>query len=424
MGYGFLLFFIFASTSRILDYSLYYLRIPLITSILAAALIFMGGGLRTAFETRIAKFMGLFAAWFVICMPFSQWRGGSFAIFTETFSKSFLLFVMVAGAITGVARLRRLILVIVAGTVAAMIIANAMQARVDGRLTMTSGQFTNPNDLAQFMLVGMFLLPVWIVRGGGRLTKVMIYALMLPFLYTVFDTGSRAALLSLLALAAIIFLAAKPQYKIGIAVLFLVMGAGLFALSDSARIRLGTMFSDEAAEEGTTEEIAASSQRGRIQTLKQSVILTAQNPLFGVGPGIFSAAAAEVSHESGRRAAWVETHNAYTQVSSELGIPGLIFFLGAVGGCIKGLLRVRKKAAESPQFKEIHGTATCLLLAFLAFAFTSFFSSVAYQLYFSMLIGMCASGIAVMERELSTAATPRSVPPGYASAPPSNPIRG
>lgn len=74
IGFGFLLLFIFLSTSRVLDYSLYYLRIPLITSILAGALIFASGGLRTAFETRIAKFMGLFAVWFVVCMPFSQWR--------------------------------------------------------------------------------------------------------------------------------------------------------------------------------------------------------------------------------------------------------------------------------------------------------------------------------------------------------------
>jgi O-antigen ligase len=184
------------------------------------------------------------------------------------------------------------------------------------------------------------------------------------------------------------------------------------------------MFSDDDAAEGTTEQIAAASQRGRMQTLIQSIVLTAENPLFGVGPGIFSAAAAEESQEEGRRALWVETHNAYTQVSSELGIPGLIFFVGAVGGCINGLLRVRKKAAELPQFQEIHGTATWLLLAFLAFAFTSFFSSVAYQLYFSMLIGTCASGIIAMERELSAASTPSPLPLVNSRALPPKPIRG
>ncbi len=54
-------------------------------------------------------------------------------------------------------------------------------------------------------------------------------------------------------------------------------------------------------------------------------------PLTGVGPSQFANIEGETSREDGRQGAWqVTPHNAYTQVSSEMGIPGLLIFLAAI----------------------------------------------------------------------------------------------
>jgi len=419
LGFAFLLAFIFVSTSRVLDFQLNSLHIPLICSVLAAVFTLLGGALRTAFQSRIGKLMVLFGVWMVICVPFSDWRGGSYSVLVGTFFKSFLVFVMVAGSTTTLARVRKMVITIALGAFVAMAIANVMQAKIDGRLTMPTGFLANPNDLAQVMLVGVCFMPVW---GVGKSPQVrgFVALLMLPFVYTVFETGSRAALLALIALAILVFLYASPMRKVFLTVLFLAAGIGLFSASDTARMRLATLFSDKTGDKSASQEIAIESRDGRLKALNQSLELTLKNPLFGVGPGVFASSAADMSHAEGKRAAWVETHNSYTQVSSEMGIPGLIFFGGAVLSCLLGLSRVRKIANTRPDKVAVAGTANFMLAGFWTFAFVALFVSVAYQFYFSLMIGMAAAAISVMERELRV---PVSAPhTGQRNTPPGPPI--
>jgi O-antigen ligase len=115
---------------------------------------------------------------------------------------------------------------------------------------------------------------------------------------------------------------------------------------------------------------------------------------------VFQASAADLSHEEGRRAMWLESHNSYTQVSSETGIPGLIFFGGAVLSSVVGLLKIRRTVSTKAQ--ERRSVINCLLVGFFAFAFTCFFSSVAYQFYFALMIGLCA-GILTAARNQAVA---------------------
>jgi hypothetical protein len=118
---------------------------------------------------------------------------------------------------------------------------------------------------------------------------------------------------------------------------------------------------------------------------------------------VFQSAAADLEWEVGKRALWLETHNAYTQVSSEMGFPGAIFFCGGVLASILGLLRVRSRARSNPAFAPIQKTTEALLLGFLAFALTSVFSSVAYGFIFWTLFGLCAGSITTLTSEMDEA---------------------
>ena len=416
-AYWSLLVFVFFATSRLLDFTLAGLHLPLIVSVYAASCAFISAGPFSAFATNVGKFMGLYTIWFVVSIPFSQWRGGSFQVLTSDLLKSFLLFVTVICTINSARRVRGIMLVFSLGTIVAMALALYFNDRhTGGRLALPSGQLGNPNDLAQAMMLGMFFLPVW-AFGRERPNKLVLglsYLVMLLFAYVIFATASRGVLLSVMMVAGIIFWRAGFVRKILLGSLFLSLIVGLLSISDTARKRLTTLYSEDESTQvtNTLEERAESSTEARVLTLKQSIVLTLQNPLFGVGPGNFESAAAAQRDAEGQRALWVETHNSYTQISSEIGIPGLLFFCCAIGFSLTGLFRIHRYGSEP----LLIAVSRLLLVAFLGFLLTAMFSSTAYHFMFWFLIALCASCIAIRPEKLvfspaAPAAAPVPFPP-------------
>ena len=412
LAYLFLLGFLFVSTSRILDFTAPRLHLPLILAVSSALLTFISCGFSGAISTTVGRLMGLYTLWFILCVPFSQWKGGSFEVLVDTLSRSVLVFIMVTSAANTLKRVHVLMAIIGSGIVVTMVIALVMNAQSAGRLTMMVGQYTNPNDLAQVMLLGMCLFPLLGIWLESTVLKIVSYFMILPFLYTVFLTGSRGGLLTAIIVSALVTLFASPGKKLVFILVFPLLGISLLTVSDSARVRLNTLINNTATVEDTDEtEQALESTSARMLTLQQSLQLTLQNPIFGVGPGVFQAAAADMRGADGKKALWVETHNAYTQVSSETGIPGAIFFCGAVLMSLIGLMRIRMRTNDIPQLKELNQITNFLLLGFLTFSITSLFSSMAYSFLFWMLLGLCATTISVAERELAAFQAARTIVP-------------
>jgi O-antigen ligase len=423
LPYVLLLAYVFAATSRVLDFTLPNLHLPLVLLGSSALLTFISGGIRPVFSTAAGKMMGLFVVWFMACIPFSQWKGGSFDVLTNELIRSLVVFAIVTVVVSTVARLQGLIAIIGAGTVVTMAIALAQNERIDGRLTMSAGQYSNPNDLAQILLLGMCCLPVLGTWLKNRVLKALCYLAIVPFLYTVFITGSRSALITAIVLAGVVFFYSPAPKKILLLLLFPILGGGLLSLSDTARLRLRTLLENNPVRAANySEEVAIASANARILTLKQSLQLTLEHPLFGVGPGVFQSAAAGLRSAQSQRALWIETHNSYTQVSSETGVPGLILFCGAVLVSLRQLLRVRAQTGQNPRLAQLHDTTNFLLVGFLTYTLTSLFSSVAYNYIFWMLIGLCAASIPITSRELglaqnTAASLSRPPQPAYPPAP-------
>src|SRR5260370_42650875 len=55
-----------------------------------------GQAIRVVF-TPVGKSLLVFTAWFVVCIPFAIWRGGSFGILINLWYKTVLMFVLTAG---------------------------------------------------------------------------------------------------------------------------------------------------------------------------------------------------------------------------------------------------------------------------------------------------------------------------------------
>jgi O-antigen ligase len=240
-------------------------------------------------------------------------------------------------------------------------------------------------------------------RGAFRwiaLLSVAVSAL------AIFRTGSRAGLLMLAVIMLIVFLRASVPNKIKLLTAGTALAlAGISMASHEARQRYLTMFNPDAAETEDAQS-AIESREARKLHLKQSIRLTLKKPIFGVGPGNFAPASAEDAEELGVDAAWRNTHNAYTQVSSEAGIPGLVLFLAIIAYCVTTTSRIYRIAKKRSDMQEILNIAFCLRLMMIIYIINGCFDSNAYQYHlpvFSALIFAFHTGV---RREM--AAAPRT----------------
>lgn len=409
--------FVFISCSRLSDLYLAKLHLPLFFSVTALLFTVLSGGLYRAISTTAGKLLCLFTVWMILTVPFSTWRGGSVEMLREDWSRSFSCFLLVAGLTTSLSNCRRIIAVFSAGATLAAAIALIKNVRIEGRLVLPVGTFSNSNDMAQALL---FALPLSLFfLGKGLLPTIYAVCSSAILFLAIIRTNSRSALVAIGLMIFLAFWRASASQRVLIAggalagfVLLVVL------LPKSSLQRYATIFggggetmvaeNEEDAVAARQSVIALESSKSRKQVLLMSLELTLRNPIFGVGPGQFQPAAKDLSAARGERALWLETHNTYTQVSSETGLPGLFLYLGLVISGFRAVIRLERTARRENRFLETAQLARALLFALLAFAVTSFFSSVAYKFMFPMVFGLALAVVRAGRQQLAAAspATP------------------
>jgi O-antigen ligase len=144
-----------------------------------------------------------------------------------------------------------------------------------------------------------------------------------------------------------------------------------------------TTFSGDKESGG--EAVESSEARGYL--LKQSIVYTIENPFFGVGPGQFSTYEGKSRVSEGFKGYWHETHNSYTQISSECGIPALVFYLMITISNFRLLAKIQRKAAQI-RHQEIAIAAFCLTIALVAYSVVILFVNFAYRFYMPAISGL------------------------------------
>jgi O-antigen ligase len=202
-------------------------------------------------------------------------------------------------------------------------------------------------------------------------------------------------------LALVTFWVAPFMRKIMLVVMAAIIAfAALSVTPRTVLDRYKTIFADGGRAE------AVQSKESRLELLRASLKVTAQHPIFGVGNGNFVVAYNNERYDAGLSGHWEVTHNAYTQLSSETGVPSLIFYLAVFGVCIKGLLRIRKQTRKLPQFSVAHKCASVLLMSILAYLVSGLFTSNAHEFYLPLLTGFSVALIRATKREMAEAKAP------------------
>jgi O-antigen ligase len=160
---------------------------------------------------------------------------------------------------------------------------------------------------------------------------------------------------------------------------------------------------------------AVSSTQARRELLRKSIKFTIQHPIFGVGPGMFVVAEDADAHAQGRRKGmWQGTHNSYTQVSSEIGIPGLLGYLAVILLSLKKTSSLYGRTRGDPRLQKIANCALALNYCMVVYAISVFFDYIAWTAMLSVFAGLAAAldatAPAEIERLTATPAAPEPLP--------------
>jgi hypothetical protein len=422
-SFALLIGFLFMIFSRIFDVQLYWLHLPGVSYRLMAIFLFMSGTFLIALRDSIGKCVLAFTACFLAAIPFSIWRTGSFHTLTEQWLVGCVVF-LAAGAL--IADFRQYIRTAKTVAVAIMVltfICITLGTVQNGRLFLDRGRFANPNEMAQALLIGMPFW--WAIFSSSRtlLPKVCGAGALAAMAYVITKAGSRGALISILVIVSFMFVRATVVGKMK-----LLFGAGIFLLvaflllPGALRARYQTFFtadpmekSEAPQDEAELLDSAVHSSSNRMQMLVRSIELTAKHPLFGVGPGMFPVAENELAMSQGRRGAWLGTHNSLTQVSSECGIPALLFYCAILFLALQKSYSLYRRTRANPKWSEISNHALALNYSLIAFLVTGMFVHAAYTALLPVLAGLTVSLVRTAEPLLADPSSP--APPRPAKRP-------
>jgi O-antigen ligase len=284
--------------------------------------------------------------------------------------------------------------VYVGGAVASALLAIATSDGSGGdSYERISGIAGTANELASLLVTALILaLGLALALRRAPVMRALCVGAAGICLIGLFLTLSRAGLVALAAaLVAAVLIGGRR--RLGVAVIALAIGLAAlgyfsFAASEQARERVTTIGS------GT----------GRTDIWTVAWRMVDAEPVTGVGIGNFQTASVHYLLQPGailRDEFIVDrpqvAHNAYLHVLAELGLPGLVLFLGLVGaGLLAALRAAREFALRRDPFLETCSRA--LAIALVALLVADFFASDQLNKELWLLLGLGPALLAIARR--------------------------
>ena len=217
--------------------------------------------------------------------------------------------------------------------------------------------FNDPNDLALAFVIMVPVLVAILLKRGFIGLKIVPLGLLGLVLYAIFLTNSRGGMLGLMA-AITFFFVKRSRWVVPGMTVGGCLAALVFTFGPS---RLGLL--------SATDESAY----GRLDAWYYGFQLLKSSPLFGAGFNMFTEDYP------------ITAHNSFMLAASELGLVGLVAWVGLLYTAFKGLSLVQRHVARLAPY------AYGLQAGLVGFGATAFFLSRTYNDLVYLLCGLSAS---------------------------------
>jgi putative inorganic carbon (HCO3(-)) transporter len=357
------------------------------------------GGVQGWALVALFALVGFSSAW-------SFWPKYSFDTFTDGL-KYLAVFFIIANVIDSEKRLATLIRVLALASVIPAVGAIWSHAHgehlVEGDRAGWIGIFANPNDLAYHLVIGVAMLLAAAHAARDRRHKILWWALLAPTFYGIYLTQSRGGMFA--TVAVVVFWGLRSVKRAP-----LILGATCFAaaLVFVSPNNPWSRRTQEATAYG--EDVSA---RGRIDAWRTGLNIAKERPFTGVGAGAFMIAWPQFAPGDAGEAR--TQHNTFIQLLSELGIPALFLFVGAIAAGVLGMRRAVKRASS------LQPIARGVQCGFIGFVVCSIWGGIAWSWPVYLMLGMAfaarrisaageAAGVTVQSPTEDTVVEPMPLP--------------
>lgn len=230
------------------------------------------------------------------------------------------------------------------------------------------GMFGNTNEMAlHFVMMTPIVFSLGLA-ARGKLARCIYFAMAALFVGANMVTFSRGGFLGLIACLAVLAWKLGRKHRLNVAIGSIIIGGiAIVAAPGNYGLRMLSIFIPGLDAAGSSDQ--------RWELLMRSLLVSARNP-WGIGIGNFPIV--------GIRS--LQSHNAFTQVSAELGILGLIAYLVFIISPYRKLSAIERTLFDADDHSWYYYLAIGLQASIIGYLASSFFASVAYNWFVYYLI--------------------------------------
>lgn len=333
----------------------------------------------------------------LLTMPIAKHPPTAWETFNDSFIKAVLMFIVMVNVLRTRRRLMGVLWLSLA--VGIYLSYTALDLYLRGEMTIegyrvdvaVKGLFANPNDLA-LHLVTMTPIAFALALGSrNKLMRVVYYAMTALFIAANTLTFSRGGFLGLLATAAIVVWKLSRKNRLNVSLASIVIGGAFIMLAPgNYGLRMISIFVPALDPVGSSDQ--------RRELLERSILVTLRNP-WGIGIGNFPIVGVRN----------LVTHNAFTQVSSELGLLGLLAYLIFMISPFRKLGAIERTLFAKRETDWFYYLAIGLQASIVGYMVSSFFVSVAYNWFIYYIIAYAVAFRRIYKIERGIAETEKDV---------------
>lgn len=307
-------------------------------------------------------------------IPIAKDPGLAWESFNDTFIKAVVIFIVLVNVVRTRARLMAMMWLsfgigIYLGYSALDLYSRGVFTVEEYRVAVdVGGMFGNPNEMAMHFVMMTPLAIALGIAAGRSFRRWIFFAMAALFVAANMVTFSRGGFLGLIACCAVLAWKIGRRHRLNVTIATVIVGGiAIIAAPGNYGLRMLSIFIPGLDAVGSSDQ--------RQELLIRSLIVTARNP-WGIGIGNFPIVGVRN----------LGSHNAFTQVSAELGILGLIAYLVFMLSPFRKLRAIERTMFDAETQGWYYYLAIGLQASIVGYLVSSFFAHVAYNWFIYYLI--------------------------------------